>query len=118
MLRAMILPLVLVAVALAGCGGGADRPAGKTPHRAAPGAVSMKNLRFAPRELRVKVGRAVTWRNNDSVDHNVTATGGAHFASRAFGEGGSYRFTPRQAGTIAYVCTLHPGMRGRLLVAR
>jgi plastocyanin len=66
----------------------------------------------------VKVGETLTWSNAEGVDHNVTARRGAHFASQAFGEGKTYRFTPRRAGTVAYVCTLHPGMSGRIVVQR
>ncbi|HEX8075817.1 MAG TPA: plastocyanin/azurin family copper-binding protein [Thermoleophilaceae bacterium] len=76
----------------------------------------MKDLEFHPDVVQVKVGDAVTWRNDDTVDHNVTARNGARFASRAFGSGGTYRFTPKQAGTVTYVCTLHPGMNGRIEV--
>ena len=76
----------------------------------------MKDLRFHPPRLEVRVGQKVTWRNDDKLDHNVIARSGASFASRAFGGGKSYSFTPRRAGQIAYVCTLHPGMAGRLVV--
>jgi plastocyanin len=76
----------------------------------------MKGLRFHPPTLSVRVGQAVTWRNDDSVDHNVTAVKGARFHSRAFGSGGRYAFTPTKAGLVDYVCTLHPGMKGTLLV--
>jgi plastocyanin len=78
----------------------------------------MKDLRFHPATLSGPVGRTVTWRNDDTVDHNVTATKGGRFHSRAFGAGGTYRFTPERTGVVDYVCTLHPGMNGTLLVTR
>jgi plastocyanin len=78
----------------------------------------MRNLRFTPAKAEVKVGQTVTWTNDDTVDHNVTATSGAHFMSKAFGGGGRYRYTARAAGTISYVCTLHQGMTGRLVVTK
>jgi plastocyanin len=76
----------------------------------------MKGLRFHPATISVRVGQTVSWRNDDTVDHNVTATKGAKFHSRAFGAGGTYAFKPSRAGTVDYVCTLHPGMEGPLLV--
>jgi plastocyanin len=76
----------------------------------------MKNIQFAPNDATVKVGTKVTWTNDDSVDHNVTAKSGADFKSSDFGNGGTYTFTPKQAGTIKYTCTLHPGMDGTLTV--
>ena len=48
----------------------------------------------------------------------MTAKSGAKFMSKAFGGGGSYSYTPRAAGTIRYVCTLHPGMDGVLVVEK
>ena len=78
----------------------------------------MKDLRFHPARMSVRVGRTVTWRNDESVDHNVTATKGARFHSRAFGAGGTDRFTPARAGVVDYVCTLHPGMEGTLRVTK
>jgi plastocyanin len=118
-----LAPLALVAIALvaAGCGGSSSKKsssstAAGSPPAAAPGAVSMKGLRFHPDSTTVRVGQKVTWTNDDNVDHNVTATKGAKFMSQAFGGGKTYSFTPRKAGTIGYVCTLHPGMAGKLIV--
>ncbi len=77
----------------------------------------MKDVKFVPDRTTVKVGEQVTWRNDDPLDHNVIARKGADFKSRAFGQGGTYTFTPRKAGSIEYVCTLHPGMDGELVVS-
>src|SRR4051812_6595487 len=107
----LLIAVVAVALAAAGCGGGGSSKSGSPP-----GAVSMKDLRFHPDSTTVRVGEKVTWTNDDNVDHNVTATGGAKFMSKAYGPGKTYSYTPRQAGTIKYVCTLHPGMNGTLVV--
>src|SRR3954447_14401768 len=107
------IAIVVVALAIAGCGGdGGSSKSGGSP----PGAVSMKGLRFHPDQTTVRVGQKVTWTNDDDIDHNVTATGGAKFMSQAYGPGKTYSYTPRKAGTIKYVCTLHPGMTGKLIV--
>jgi plastocyanin len=78
--------------------------------------VSMRGLKFAPARLEVKAGQKVTWTNDEDIDHNVTAKSGAKFMSKAFGKGQTYSFTPSKPGTIQYVCTLHPGMDGTLVV--
>jgi plastocyanin len=97
-------------------------PGGTTPSAtpAAPSgaatAVVMKNIQFAPKAMTVKVGQTITWTNQDSVDHNVTATAGASFRSSNFGHGGTYKYTATKPGKIAYVCTLHPGMAATLTV--
>lgn len=101
-----------------GGGGGAattEAPAGK----AASGdtvAISMKDIAFAPATATAKVGQRITWTNDDTVDHNVVAEQGADFKSDNFGQGGTFDFTPEQAGTISYVCTIHPGMDGTIQV--
>ena len=72
----------------------------------------MQNIAFDPKAVTVKVGQKVTWTNDDSADHNVTADSGADFKSENFGKGATFSFTPDKAGTIKYVCTIHPGMNG------
>jgi plastocyanin len=81
-------------------------------------AVSMKNIQFVPKSVTAKVGQTVKWTNDDSVDHNVTATSGATFKSSNFGQGGTYVQKLTKAGTIKYVCTIHPGMSGTLVVTQ
>jgi plastocyanin len=76
----------------------------------------MQNIAFDPKDVTVKVGQKVTWTNDDSVSHNVTAQSGASFKSKDFGNGGTFSFSPTKAGTIKYVCTIHPGMTATLTV--
>lgn len=100
----------------------AAAPAASTPAAAPAGgatvAVSMKNIQFAPKSVTAKVGQTVKWTNDDSVDHNVTATSGATFKSSTFGQGASYSQKLTKAGTIKYVCTIHPGMVGTIIVTK
>jgi plastocyanin len=122
---------LLGAAALAGCGGDDDKssseqpaattqaPAGTETAATESGGtvdIDMKNIRFAPESQTVAVGQKVVWTNQDTVDHNVVAEDGADFKSENFGKGGTYSFTPTEAGTIKYTCTLHPGMDGTLTV--
>jgi plastocyanin len=100
----------------------AAAPATSTP-AAAPAAgatvaVSMKNIQFAPKSVTAKVGQTVKWTNDDSVDHNVTATSGETFKSSTFGQGATYSHKLTKAGTISYVCTIHPGMAGTIIVTK
>jgi plastocyanin len=121
--RAASIALVVLLVGAVGCGGSSSKKsssstAAGSPPAAAPGAISMKGLRFHPASATVRVGQQVTWTNDDNVDHNVTSTSGAKFMSRAFGHARTFAFTPRKPGTVKYVCTLHPGMTGKLVVTR
>lgn len=78
--------------------------------------IAMKNIAFSPDNVTVKVGQKITWTDEEPVEHNVVAQSGATFESEIFGEGKSYSFTPKTAGTIKYECTLHPGMDGTITV--
>jgi plastocyanin len=130
-LRSILTPFAAAAVlALAGCGGDDDNgssssTAAETPSTsastpAAGGAVTvdMQNIAFDPKSVTVKVGQTIEWVNKDSVDHNVVATKGENFKSDTFGKDGTYKYTVDKAGTIDYVCTLHPGMEGSITVTK
>ena len=78
----------------------------------------MQNIAFDPKDVTVKVGQKVTWTNDDSVDHNVTSQSGESIKSDNFGKGATFSFTPTKAGTIKYVCTIHPGMTATLTVTK
>jgi plastocyanin len=79
--------------------------------------VTLRNIAFSPKSLSISRGATVTftWRDGDTA-HNVVSKGTKRFTSIATRETGSRsrRFT--KAGTYRYVCTLHPGMAGRITV--
>jgi putative membrane protein len=70
---------------------------------------------FTPTRVSVKVGDSVTWTNQDPFAHTVTSRAGG-FNSRAIAAGGSWTYLATRAGEFPYVCTLHPTMRGTLIV--
>jgi plastocyanin len=80
--------------------------------------VSMKNIKFVPEKITVKVGQKIEWTNDDAVAHNVTATDGADFASDTIEGGGKYSYKPTKAGVIKYVCTIHAGQNGEITVTK
>jgi plastocyanin len=97
-------------------GGGASTTGGGGSTAGGGVVVKMQNISFNPGTVTVKVGQKITWVNEDSVPHNVTAKSGAKIASATFAKGGTFSFTPTKAGTIQYVCTIHPGMNGTIVV--
>jgi plastocyanin len=127
MRRILLALCAVVALGVAGCGGGDDN-GGSTSSSSAPAstssssssgggvAIKMQNIAFDPKAVTVKAGQKVTWTNDDSTDHNVTADSGAGFKSDNFGKDGTFEFTPDKAGTIKYECTIHPGMTATLTV--
>jgi plastocyanin len=125
-MRGILLALcAVVALAAAGCGGGDDNggstssaPASTSSSSSSGGgvAIKMQNIAFDPKAVTVKVGQKITWTNDDSTDHNVTADSGADFKSDNIGKGATFEFTPDKAGTIKYECTIHPGMTATITV--
>lgn len=104
---------------------GDTQPAKREPRARIGATVVMRDLAFHRATVRLKVGQAVRWVNRDDVAHTVQEDLGARsgvaplFASNRVAPGGSFRFVARAAGTIPYVCTLHPTvMTGRIVVRR
>jgi plastocyanin len=112
-----LLPALALLALLAGCGSSDDDGGGGSAATLAPGKpIEMQSLRFKPENVQVPVGQEITWHNDESVPHDVKAESGASFASETFGKDGTYTWTPDKAGTVKYVCTLHPGMDGEIEV--
>ena len=80
--------------------------------------VSIKDIKFVPHDVVVRVGEEIRWSNDDKIAHNVTATKGASFESDNLDAGDTYSYSPTKTGTIDYVCTIHPGQDGKLIVRK
>ncbi len=78
--------------------------------------VNIQDFYFSPSTVTVSPGTTVTWRNNGSMNHTVTADGGA-FSSGTMGPGATYTYTFSTPGTYTYRCTIHPGMTATVVVS-
>jgi plastocyanin len=76
--------------------------------------VRIENMQFVPPVLIVHPGDRIVWRNQDLVPHTATAAG--LFDSGVIAPGHSASRIPAKAGRHSYVCTLHPGMKGEVVV--
>ncbi len=121
----VVTALAFGALALGACGGssGSSSDDGATTvAKTAPGggvAVVYKDFTASPKTVTVKAGTPVTWTNKDDAPHNVVSTGGPDadkISSRSISNGDTYTFTPSAAGTIHYVCSIHPQMTGYTVV--
>ena len=72
-------------------------------------------MKFVPERLEVAAGDTVVWTHRDFVPHTVTAAA-AGIESGDLAEDKSFRLVARKKGEIAYLCRLHPVMRGVLIV--
>ena len=78
-------------------------------------AVSIQNFAFNPSTLTVVNGTSVTWTNNDNVGHTITSTSGL-FHSGTLSQGQTFSYTFTIPGTYNYTCSIHPSMRGTIIV--
>ena len=132
---ALLLACLALGLVAAGCGGDDDDDGGggaaETTEQPADTAaedtgggetveVGMKGIQFDPDSATVKAGGTVKWTNNESVPHDVTKEDGpgAKFSSGTgnMKQGDTYEQTFKEAGTVNYVCTVHPNMKGTVTV--
>jgi plastocyanin len=72
---------------------------------------------YIPYEITINVGEEITWSNDDSAAHTVTAGSASDgpsgvFDSSLFMAGTTFSHTFEEAGTFPYFCMVHPWMEG------
>jgi plastocyanin len=132
---ALLVACLALGLVAAGCGGDDDDDGGggsaattteeRTTETQAGGGgkavqVKMKDIAFDPADMTVARGGTVEWTNDDDVNHDVTKTGGpgAKFSSGNgnMAKGDTFEQKFDTAGTVEYVCTVHPNMTGKITV--
>jgi plastocyanin len=76
---------------------------------------AVDNFQFIPANINVAVGGKLTWTNKQAVEHTVRSDSGV-FGSAVLGEGDAFSFTFASPGTYAYHCSIHPFMKGMVVV--
>jgi plastocyanin len=124
--------LAIAALIAAGCGSSSNNNPSGSPTTTAPStaastttaggtssgstAATIQNFAFHPATTNAKADQKVTWSNEDSTTHTVTADNGS-FNSGNLSPGKSFSFTFAQAGTSKYHCSIHPFMHGTVSVS-
>ncbi len=80
-----------------------------------PAAVSIEAFSFAPPTITAKVGQEIAWENHDPADHTVTGDNGS-FDSGTMAQGATFKTSFDSPGEYRYICKLHPGMKGTVVV--
>jgi len=76
----------------------------------------IEKFAFAP-EIRIKAGDTIVWTNKDSAPHDVASTSPEQrFQSSVLKQGKSFSMQFNQPGAYSYKCSLHPVMRGTIVV--
>src|SRR5437867_12632451 len=82
---------------------------------ATPPTIGIKQFKYGPSMLTVPVGTTVTWVNHDEEPHTVTSGTGA-FSSAGLVNDDTFVQTFTKPGTYQYFCSIHPYMKGTLVV--
>ena len=92
---------------------------GQATTQAADGAIAaaIEAFTFQPKRIEATVGQAVTWTNRDPAEHTVTHEGGG-FDSGTMAAEGTFTRKFDRPGEYRYICALHPGMKGTVVVRR
>ena len=125
------LAILVVAMSVAGCGGGSEEKSTTTPGPAAETATApeasagevtksvdagIKDFEYVPSQLTVASGGKVSWTNEDSANHTVTFSDKKLKSIGNLRNGQKQSITFDEAGEYTYVCAYHPNMRGTVVV--
>jgi plastocyanin len=110
-LRGLRLTVLVTALASTACLAEDPNNAG-----AGPGAtVTMDHNAFVPNEITVAPGTTVTWVNNEAMPHTVVDPNKA-FRSKTLVKDATFSFTFTTTGDFDYLCSIHPNMKGKVIV--
>jgi plastocyanin len=80
--------------------------------------IAISNFAFNPANITVKKGATLTWKNNDSTQHDITPDNPTSEFQRSelLSKGGTYSVTFNTVGSFTYFCSPHPYMKGSVTV--
>lgn len=76
--------------------------------------IAVQSFTFTPQTITVPPGTTVVWRNLDAATHQVA---GSDFDSGRIPSGQYWAMQFLRPGTFDYVCSIHPTMRGQIVVS-
>jgi amicyanin len=77
--------------------------------------VGIDHNTFIPSEITVAPGTTVTWVNNEAMPHTVVDQN-KEFRSKIIAKQATFSFTFTTAGDYDYLCSIHPNMKGKVIV--
>jgi len=77
--------------------------------------VWIQNMAFSPSTITVAVNTTVVWTNKDGSAHTVSSDSSL-FDSGSMANGAAYSHQFTAAGTYPYHCSIHPGMKAKVVV--
>src|SRR6266478_1720644 len=86
------------------------------PTKATESEVVIDSFSFSPKTTVVPIGATVTWTNHDNVPHVIASDDDQFNKSPVLKTGQSFSNAFATAGTYSYFCSIHPRMRGKIIV--
>lgn len=86
-----------------------------SPAMPAAHTVYIKGFAFSPKSLTIDAGETVRFVNNDGEAHTVVSDKGV-FNSGGLDTNDSWAVRLQKPGTYSYFCSLHPYMKGTIVV--
>jgi plastocyanin len=77
--------------------------------------VRIEGMKFVPERIEVAAGDTIVWTNKDFLPHTVTAARDS-IESGELAQDKQWKLVARKKGEISYLCRLHPGMKGVVVV--
>ncbi len=116
MIRRISYVLSITAMLVALLAGRQTTKAAVTAAPPAAGAeVKIDNFTFTPPTLTVVAGTQVTWTNRDDIPHTVVGDDKT-IKSKALDTDEKFTYTFTKPGTYSYFCSIHPKMKGTVVV--
>ncbi|SMO86674.1 Cupredoxin-like domain-containing protein [Fodinibius sediminis] len=78
--------------------------------------VEIRQMKFVPAKIEVAPGDSVKWINRDIVAHNVAEETDNLWKSTELQNGDTY--TIEIKGKASYLCTIHPVMKGKVILKK
>lgn len=114
MTKALPATVVVLALTCAACGGGGGSDCTSENATKLTRTLMMKDHRFSPNCFSVDSGSTISVANRDSTAHNFTVRGTDVAVGLLGGKSGEV--TAPAPGKYDFVCTIHQGMKGTMIV--
>ena len=118
MIRAARRGAIAGVILLAGLGGtyGGNAALAAAGHKTVKTVEVNSKYTFKAKTLTIKAGTKVTWVNASDAPHTVTHISKNWSVNKQLPESGQRSFTFTTPGTYTYKCTIHPYMKGKIIV--